>query len=50
MGTFEDGFAEFLQTEEALLPPPNHRFCAELGIGPGAPHPPPYDQELANGV
>jgi hypothetical protein len=43
-------FPDFIQTTEALLPPPNHRPHPELGVGPGDPHAPPYDQELATGV
>jgi hypothetical protein len=50
VGTPASGFAEFLTTVLALLPPPNHEFHPALGVGPGAPHPPPYDSELANGV
>jgi hypothetical protein len=44
-------FAGFAATTEALLPPPNHEPDVPLlGIGPGAPHAPPYDRELAAGV
>jgi hypothetical protein len=50
VGTPASGFAEFLTTVLALLPPPNHEVHPALGVGPGAPHPPPYDSELANGV
>ena len=50
VGDFSDGFAEFGQTEQALLPPPKHRSCASLGIGPGIPHGPPYDREFDAGV
>jgi hypothetical protein len=50
VGTPETGFAEFLATALALLPPPNHQFHPVLGVGPGAPHDPPYDSELATGV
>ena len=50
VGTPETGFAEFTATALALLPPPNHQFHPALGVGPGAPHVPPYDSELANGV
>jgi hypothetical protein len=35
---------------QAVLPPPNHQPQPALGIGPGAPHQPPYDTELAQGV
>lgn len=43
-------YEEFYLTEQALLPPPNHVPHPDLGIGPGAPHQPPYDTELAQGV
>jgi hypothetical protein len=49
-GTFRTGFAEFLTTTLSLLPEPNHRFHPDLGVGPGDPHCPPYDTELAQGV
>jgi hypothetical protein len=50
VATPASGFAEFFQTGFDLLPPPNHVPVAGLGVGPGAPHQPPYDSELANGV
>ena len=50
IGTATTGYAEFLQTTLDLLPPPNHVFHPALGAGPGAPHAPPYDNELAQGV
>ena len=46
IGTAADGYAEFQQNQVALLPPPNHQLCSELGIGPGAPHKPPYNREI----
>jgi hypothetical protein len=49
-GTATSGYAEFNQTQEALLPPPNHIPVSGLGIGPGAPHAGPYDQEIGQGV
>ena len=49
-GTAADGFAAFGQTQQALLPPPNHVPNPALGIGPGQPHAGPYDQEFAQGV
>jgi hypothetical protein len=49
-GTSKTGFAEVLDTILALLPEPNHTFIPELGAGPGEPHDPPYDSELADGV
>src|ERR1044071_7338362 len=50
IGTASSGYAEFLTTLAALLPPPNHISDPAVGILPGASHAPPYDQELANGV
>src|SRR4051794_9213604 len=50
MGTSDSGYAEFVTTALAILPPPNHEFHPDLLVGPGAPHSPPYDSELANGV
>jgi hypothetical protein len=41
---------EFRTTNSSLLPPPHHVIHSQLGIGPGTPHPPPYDTELAEGV
>jgi hypothetical protein len=41
---------EFRMTNSSLLPPPHHVIHPQLGIGPGTPHPPPYDTELAEGV
>jgi hypothetical protein len=51
IGSFESEFAEFTALIEALLPPPNHiPLPPVFGVGPGAPHDPPYDRELAEGV
>jgi hypothetical protein len=51
IGTFESGFAEFVALTEQLLPPPNHiPLLPVFGVGPGTPHDPPYDRELAEGV
>jgi hypothetical protein len=50
IGTGETGFAELFATLQTLMPSPNHQLHPQLGIGPGAPHPPPYDAELAAGV
>jgi hypothetical protein len=50
IGTAESGYAEFLETAATILPPPNHVQDPTFGIGPGAPHPPPYDTEIGNGV
>ena len=49
-GTIADGNAEFFAVQQVLLPPPKHVLNPDLGIGPGAPHSPPYDTELATGV
>jgi len=49
-GTAGDGYAEFVSTALSLLPAPNHVFHPALLVGPGAPHQPPYDRELAHGV
>jgi hypothetical protein len=50
IGTAETGYAEFVMTALAVLPPPKHVFHPVLLVGPGAPHSPPYDSELATGV
>jgi hypothetical protein len=50
IGTPASGYAEFGATLESLLPPPNHAAHPQLGIGPGAPHAPPYDAELSQNV
>ncbi len=50
IGTAASGYAEFGETMLELLPPPNHMFHPALGVGPGAPHAPPYDSEMADGV
>lgn len=50
IGTAATGFAEFAQTTQAILPPPNHQPNPILGIGPGVPHAGPYDQEIGHGV
>jgi hypothetical protein len=50
IGTAATGYAEFLQTLQLILPPPNHVFNPIVAIGPGAPHPGPYDQEIGKGV
>lgn len=46
IGTADDGYAEFQQNSIAVLPPPKHQACADLGIGPGTPHQPPYNNEI----
>jgi hypothetical protein len=50
IGTSATGFVEFSRTLDALLPPPNHIRRPGAGISPGAPHPGPYDRELAEGI
>lgn len=51
VGTAASGYAQFGETMQALLPPPNHVWNDAFGgIGPGAPHQPPYDTEFAQGV
>jgi hypothetical protein len=43
---------EFFQVFQRLFPPPNHRryVVPEDFIGPGAPHPPPYNTEVSRGL
>lgn len=43
-------FEGFFSTVLSLLPAPNHQSHQQLLVGPGAPHLPPYDAELARGV
>jgi hypothetical protein len=50
IGTAASGYAEFAETALGLLPEPNHAFHPDLLVGPGEPHDPPYDQEMAAGV
>ncbi len=50
IGTPASGFEEFVTTALSLLPPPKHQFHPQLIVGPGSPHAPPYDTELAQGV
>ena len=51
IGTAATGYAEAFETVGDLLPPPNHvPRLPVLAIGPGAPHMPPYDSELADGI
>jgi hypothetical protein len=49
VGTADSGYAEFGDTALGLLEP-NHVYHADLFIGPGQPHRPPYDTEFARGV
>jgi hypothetical protein len=50
IGTAASGYAEFGQTIAAILPEPYHRPNESLGIGPGDPHPPPYNHEIRRGL
>jgi hypothetical protein len=50
IGTASSGYAEFSETQQLILPPPNHSPNPILGIGPGAAHAGPYDHEMADGV
>lgn len=50
VGTADSGYVEFFNTTLSLLPPPNHLPHPALGVGPGAPHQPPYDSEFAANV
>ena len=50
IGTAASGYAEFSETQQLILPPPNHLPNPTLGIGPGAAHAGPYDHEMADGV
>jgi hypothetical protein len=48
IGTAASGYAEFGETQQALLP--LHLPHPQLGMGPGTPHPPPYNREFAAGL
>jgi hypothetical protein len=50
IGTASDGFAEFGETAQAILPPPHYQPISCLGIGPGTPEQPPYDHDLGDGI
>jgi hypothetical protein len=50
IGTAASGYAEFAETMAKILPEPNHRPHPDLGIGPGDPHPPPYNHEIRRGL
>jgi hypothetical protein len=50
IGTADDSYAEFGQNQTNLLYPLRHQSCTELGIGPGAPHQPPYKHEMEAGL
>ncbi|MET1006166.1 MAG: hypothetical protein ABWX96_11480, partial [Propionibacteriaceae bacterium] len=50
IGTAATGYAEYLETLGSILPPPHHVPIDGLGIGPGAPHRPPYKAEVDRGI
>lgn len=50
IGTADDGYAEFVQNMTNLMYPLRHKWCNELGIGPGDAHQPPYKQEMEAGL
>jgi hypothetical protein len=50
VGTAEDGYAEFQLNQVNLLYPVRHQWCAELGVGPGVAHQPPYKLEMEAGL
>jgi hypothetical protein len=50
IGSPSNNFEGFFNTVSSLLPEPNHEPHPQLTIGPGAPHAPPYESELAQGV
>lgn len=50
IGTAETGYAEFSETALTILPAPNHAYHPWLLVGPGAPHQPPYDSEMTQGI
>jgi hypothetical protein len=50
IGTAQDGYAEFAQNTVNLMYPLRHKWCTELGVGPGDPHQPPYKQEMEAGL
>jgi hypothetical protein len=53
IGTADEGYDRFFTLMGRILPPPNHLPNEALGyggIGPGAPHPPPYTHEISDGL
>ena len=50
IGTATDGYAEFGQTQAIILPPPHYLQYPCLGLGPGTPEAPPYNNDFAAGV
>ena len=49
IGNAASGYAEFLESEQKILPPP-HYALKNGQIIPGTPHDGPYNNELADGV
>jgi len=45
-----DRYAARIETRENTTPEPNHKNYPNVGIGPGAPHGPPYDTEIGSGL
>jgi hypothetical protein len=41
---------EFVQTLNTILTPPYYQPHPDILVGPGAPHAPPYDKDLADGI
>lgn len=50
VGSASSGYAEAFALPPKVLPPPEHVLIDGLGVGPGAPHAPPYESEIAAGV
>ncbi len=50
IGTASTGYAEYGTTTASVLPGPDHAPHPDLGVGPGAPHQPPYRREVSQGV
>ena len=50
VGNGANGYAEFFTLSQQILPEPNHKNYPNVGIGPGAPHGPPYDREIGDGL
>jgi hypothetical protein len=50
IGTASDGYAEFGETQQVILPPPHYQPYTGLGIGPGTPEAPPYTHDMRDGV
>lgn len=50
VGDEDSGFGEFFDSINTILPGPYHAPHPQLGVGPGDPHPGPYNYEMAWGV